>query len=108
MLSPHTDQTFAWTDVSAGVAGTVAICLAFLGVGFLIYEFNMRDYFRERRNDGTVYTQMVEDVISGTYDTVPDDVGGSKKTEMTISAPVNNDFIVNGTSTTRAAQVDMQ
>ena len=52
IFSALTDQTFDWADVSAGVAGTVAIMFAIIGLVFVVYDHTCRDYFREEKDRG--------------------------------------------------------
>ncbi|XP_011662096.1 uncharacterized protein LOC762660 [Strongylocentrotus purpuratus] len=57
------DQTFSWVDLSAGVAGTVGICVFFVGIGFLIHDLGFREYLAEVRTNGETFAQDLPDFI---------------------------------------------
>lgn len=52
VAAPLKEQTFEWSDISAGVAGTVAAMFAIMGLAFVVYDFTCRDYNREERDRG--------------------------------------------------------
>ncbi|XP_071494211.1 uncharacterized protein [Diadema antillarum] len=95
------DQSFTWVDVSAGVAGSVAICVMFVGVAFLTYELGCRNYAKELRSNGKPYTEI--EFANGSAADRPI----TSKLDMVVDSVKDNGPPLYPSLTTSGAQVDM-